>query len=475
MLLCAAHALAGSVSRPNIVFILADDLGINDLACYGRTEHRTPSLDRLAADGARFTSAYCAQPICSPSRAAILSGKSPARLHLTTYLPGRADCSSQKLLHPVIRQELPLEDKSLAEYLRDAGYATACIGKWHLGGQGFGPLEQGFDVYHPGKAVTTPSDTEGGKGEFDLTRAAREFISNNRARPFFLYLAHDSPHIPYSARTNLVERNVGAFEPAYAALIETLDESVGQLLRHIEELGLARDTMVIFTSDNGGLHVPEAHHPRITHNGAHRAGKGYLYEGGLRIPLIIKWPGRVAPGRILDDPVVNTDWLPTLLGAAGIREPRGLDGISFMGLVAGGKAVKNREFFWHFPHYSNQGGRPGGAMRKGDWKLVENYEDGTVELYNLRRDAGERRDVSDEEPRRARQMKTSLAQWRARMASQTNTLNPDFDVASHKALYEDVDTSKFDPAAAERDQWERIAAWRRLMDQARGGAPPARH
>ena len=267
---------------PNIVFILADDLGINDLGCYGRSEHHTPNLDRLAADGMRLTSAYCALPICSASRAAIMSGKNPARLHLTTFLPGRPDCPSQQLLHPVIRQQLPLEETTLAEHLKAAGYATACIGKWHLGGAGFGPREQGFDVYHPGQAVTTPSDTEGGKGEYDLTAQAEKFIEASRDRPFFLYLAHNSPHIPYSAKEKLVAENHGAFEPAYAAVIESLDDTVGQLLRRLDALGLAANTIVIFTSDNGGLHVPELSHERITHNAPYRAGKGFLHEGGLR-------------------------------------------------------------------------------------------------------------------------------------------------------------------------------------------------
>ncbi len=229
----------GAAQQPNIVFVLADDLGIHDLACDGRSEHHTPHLDRLAAEGTRFTSAYCAQPICSPSRAAILTGKHPARLHLTTYLPGRPDGPSQQLLHPAMHQQLPLEEKTLAEYLRDAGYATACVGKWHLGGAGFGPREQGFDVAYPGHAVTPPSDTEGGKGEYDLTAQAEQFIEAHRERPFLLYLAHNSPHIPYSAREALIARNRDAFEPVYAAVIESLDDTVGRLLRRIETLGLA--------------------------------------------------------------------------------------------------------------------------------------------------------------------------------------------------------------------------------------------
>jgi len=289
-------------ASPNIVFILADDLGVNDLGCYGRKDHRTPNLDRLAGQGMRFTSAYCAQPICSPSRAAILTGKTPARLHLTTFLPGRADAPSQKLLHPKINQQLPLEEKTLAEYLEAAGYATALIGKWHLGGNDYPPTNQGFGLYDPGRANTTPSDSEGGKGEFDLTRKAEQFIEQNRDKPFFLFLAHNSPHINYSARTELIEKNKSAFEPTYAALIETLDQAVGQLLAKIDALGLTENTIVIFTSDNGGLHVPEANHQKITHNRPFRAGKGFLYEGGLRIPLLVRWPGHIPAKSATDTP-----------------------------------------------------------------------------------------------------------------------------------------------------------------------------
>ena len=221
-------ALRGSgPARPNILFILCDDLGINDLHCYGRQDHHTPNLDRLAQQGMRFTSAYCAQPICSPSRAAILTGKTPARLHLTTYLPGRPNAASQKVLHPEIEMQVPLEEKMICNYLKEAGYATAAIGKWHVGGRGFGPLEHGFDIYHPGKANTTPSATEGGKGEYDLTATAEKFIEEHRDRPFFVYLAHNSPHIPYDAQPRRIDHNAQAFEPVYAGVIETLDDTVG--------------------------------------------------------------------------------------------------------------------------------------------------------------------------------------------------------------------------------------------------------
>ena len=460
----APAAAPATPSPPNIVFILTDDLGINDLACYGRREHRTPHLDRLAAQGTRFTAAYCAQPICSPSRAALLTGKAPARLHLTTYLPGRPDCRSQKLLHPRIRMEVPLEEKTLAEHLKAAGYATACIGKWHIGGPGFGPRDQGFDVVHAGRAVTTPSETEGGKGEYDLTRQAMQFIETHRDRPFFLYLAHNTPHIPYAAKTNLVEKNRGALEPVYAAVIESMDDTVGLLLAKLDALGLAANTLVIFTSDNGGLHVPEGPHRTITQNAPFRAGKGFLYEGGLRIPLIVRWPGRVPAGRTVDAPVLNTDWLPTLLELAGRPVPEGLDGVSLALLLTGRGDPPARQLFWHFPHYTNQGSQPGGAVRDGEWKFIEHYEDGRVELFNLARDLGETNNLASQQPERVRQLRAHLAAWRESVGAQTNTLNPDFDPALHRALYVDVDVSRYNAATADPALRERLLAWRKQMN-----------
>ena len=359
-----APAPAAQTRPPNIIFILADDLGVNDLGVYGRKEHRTPHLDRLAAEGLRFTTAYVASPICSPSRAALMTGRAPARLHLTTYIPGRPDTPSQKLLHPPMRQQLPLEETTVAERLRAAGYATAMIGKWHLGGTGFMPRDQGFDVEHAGQATTKPSETEGGKGEYDLTSQAERFIDANRERPFFLYLAHNNPHIPFlSARPALVTANAGAFEPAYAATLQTLDDSVGRLLAHLDATGLRERTVVIFTSDNGGLHVPEGPHPRVTHNTPFRAGKGYLYEGGLRVPLIVRGPG-IPAGRVVDAPVLNSDWLPTLLDLAGAPAAPNLDGVSQMNVLRTGKPASTaRTFFWHIPHYTNQGSRPAGAVQ----------------------------------------------------------------------------------------------------------------
>jgi arylsulfatase A-like enzyme len=472
--MAATPAQSAPAAPPNILFILCDDLGINDLACYGRRDHHTPHLDRLARQGMRFTSAYCAQPICSPSRAAILTGKTPARLHLTTYLPGRPDAASQKVLHPEIEMQVPLREKMICNYLHDAGYATAAIGKWHVGGAGFGPLEHGFDVYHPGRANTRPSATEGGKGEYDLTAAAEAFIETHRNRPFFVYLAHNTPHIPYDAQPRRIDNNARAFEPVYAGVIETLDDTVGRLLRKLDALQLAGNTIVVFTSDNGGLHVPEGPHPKVTHNTPYRAGKGFVYQGGLRIPLIVRWPGHVPVATVVDDPVINTDWIPTLLEMLGRPVPAGLDGVSFAALLNGHGPAPARKFFWHFPHYTNQGSRPSGAMRDGPWMMVEYYDDQQAELYDLRQDLGESRDLAPSRPQRVDQMRAALAAWRREVHAQGNTPNPDFDPAQYRRLYLDVDASRFDPANADQAQWEKMWQWRKEMNAAVDGAKRAK-
>jgi arylsulfatase A-like enzyme len=463
LLFCQAPVQAGNDAQlPNIVFILCDDLGVNDLHCYGRKDHKTPNLDRLATQGMRFTSAYCAQPICSPSRAAILTARNPARLHLTTFLPGRPNCVSQKLLNPEIQMQVPLEEKVLPRYFKPLGYVCGAFGKWHIGGKGFGPIEHGFDSYHPGKANTTPSPTEGGKGEYDLTAAAEQFITDNRQKPFLVYLAHNTPHIPYSAQQARVDGNRTAFEPVYAGVIETLDDTVGRLLAKLDELKLVENTIVVFTSDNGGLHVPEGPHPKITHNTPYRAGKGYVYEGGLRIPLIVRWPGRIPAGKVVDDPVVNTGWIPTLLELAGQPVPRGLDGTSFAAGLKGGDWPKSR-LFWHFPHYNNQGGRPTGAVRDGNWLLVAFYDEDKNELYNLGDDMSQKQDLAAKHPQRVTELRTTLETWCRENNAQTNKPNPDFVPGKFRELYVDTDPSRFDPAAATDKQWEEIRKWREGM------------
>ena len=461
------RAAAAQARPPNIVFILADDLGIYDLGIYGRTEHHTPNLDRLAAEGLRFTTAYVASPICSPSRAAIMTGRAPARLHLTTYIPGRADAASQQLLHPPMRQELPLAETTIAERLRTAGYATAMIGKWHLGGAGFAPRDQGFDVQHAGQATTTPSETEGGKGEYDLTREAMRFVDANRDRPFFLFLSHNNPHIPFlSARPELIAANKTAFEPAYAATVQTLDDSVGRLLAHLDQSGLRERTIVIFTSDNGGLHVPEGPHPRVTHNTPYRAGKGYLYEGGLRVPLIVRGPG-LLERRVIDTPFLNADWLPTLLDLAGASAATDLDGVSQAPVLRTGKSpTATRIFYWHLPHYTNQGSRPAGAARDGRWKLVEHYDSDDVELFDLESDVGEQRDLSKVDPERTAALRQRLRAWRAAVSAQENTPNPAVDLRLYRQLYVEFDPTRFDPLRADAAAWSAVATWRERMNSA---------
>jgi len=465
--LLACTLSAAEPAKPNIVFILCDDLGVNDLHCYGRRDHRTPNLDRLARDGMRFTSAYAAQSICSPSRAAILTAKTPARLHLTTYLPGRANSVAQKLLHPQIALQVGLEEKTLPDYFKSAGYTTAAIGKWHIGGVGFGPAEHGFDVVKTPAVNTTPSATEGSKGEYAMTRFAEEFIDANRERPFVLYLAHNNPHIPYKATPEHAAAHAGAFEPVYAAVIETLDTVVGRVLTKLDALQLTEKTLVIFTSDNGGLHMPEGGHARVTHNTPFRAGKGFLYEGGLRIPLIARWPGRIPAGAVVDTPVINTDWIPTLLSLVGLPIPAGLDGIDTTPVLTGRGSMAPRPFHWHFPHYNNQGGRPGGAMRDGTWKLVEFYDaPDAPELYDLATDIGEKTNLADRHADRVRTMRAALAKWRNSIRAQLNTPNPDVVASRYREIYTDFDVSRFEPASASHAQWSSVASWRNLMNAA---------
>jgi arylsulfatase A len=457
--------LAGQeAKRPNVVLIFADDLGINDLGCYGRLDHNTPNLDKLAKQGIRFTSSYCSQPICSPSRAGILTGIAPARLHLTTFLPGRPDTPAQKLLHPKMQMQLATEQKTLAERFADAGYATACVGKWHLGGAGFGPKDQGFQFVHAGKGNTQPSETEGGKGEYDLTRAAIEFVEANKDKPFFLYLPHNNPHIPLAAKQELIDKNKDAFNPLYAAVVETLDDSVGLLLDKLDELKLTENTIVIFTSDNGGLHVLEFENTPATHNTPFRAGKGYVYEGGLRVPTIVRYPGVTPAGAVSDVPITNLDLTATLSKLCGLEGPKESDGIDISAALRG-ETLPERTLYWHFPHYTNQGGRPAGAVRQGKWKYVELYDTGESELYDLSTDIGETRNLKDPESlARAQDMKAQLLKWRAVVGAQENTPNPNFDGALFEQLYIMTDPSKFEATRTSAEMERQQKEWRATMN-----------
>ncbi len=463
-----------AANGPNLVVILADDLGINDLSCYGRKDQPTPHLDQLARQGARFTNAY-AQPVCSPTRAELMTGRAAARLHLTTFLPGRGDAPSQLLLHPTIEQQLPRGEKTIAELLHNAGYATACLGKWHLGNTGSLPTDRGFDLYFPGHAQTNPSTEEGGKGEYELTARAEKYLEENKGRPFFLYVAHNSPHIPLGAKAELIARHKDAFNPVYAAMMESLDDCVGRVVAKVDALGLADRTVIVFLSDNGGLHVLEGTQTPATHNTPYRAGKGFCYEGGLRVPAIVRWPGKVPAGVVLDTPVTSVDWTPTFLSLAGVTPPNKLDGLSLAGLLTEKKSLLSRALYWHFPHYTNQGGRPAGAIREGNWKLIEHYEDGRCELFNLARDPGEKADLSAPEPARVADLRGKLERWRREVGAQENTANPNFNATGWRKLYVDVDVSSLPEEAKAAALAARLQTWKREMAQAvpRGGATPA--
>jgi arylsulfatase A-like enzyme len=465
MLVVAAAPLAAAETKPpNIVFILADDLGINDLSCYGRKDQPTPKLDRLAEQGMRFRNAYAAQSVCSPTRAAIMTGKSPARLHLTTFLTGRENAPSQLLLHPNINMDLPADAKTIAERLKEAGYKTGGFGKWHLGTKAI-PTRRGFDVFFAGHAGTKPSDTEGGKGEYELTEHAEKFITEHKDEPFFLYLAHNNPHVPLAAKPALIEKHKDAWNPTYAAMIETLDDCVGRVVARIDELGLSERTIVIFTSDNGGLHVQEGPHSPSTHNTPYRAGKGFLYEGGIREPLIVRWPGKVKAGTTNDTPVISTDWTPTLLALTGVEAKEKFDGVSLAALLTKGENLPARPLFWHIPHYTNQGSRPSGAVRVGDWKLIEHYENGSCELFNLAQDPSETKDLSAHEPARVAELRGQLEKWRRDVGAQMNTANPDFNGTLWKKLYRDFDSSNLAAVEKSAIAEKQMTPWRNLMNQ----------
>jgi arylsulfatase A-like enzyme len=441
---------ANAAEKPNVVIILIDDLGRNDLGCYGSRYYRTPNVDKLAADGVRFSDAYAACPVCSPTRASILTGKYPARLHLTDWLPGRADRPDQKLVRPAIRQHLPLEEVTLAEALKGAGYVTGHVGKWHLGGAGFGPQQQGFDVNVAGDQTGSPrsyfapfKDAQGRfmpgleqapAGEYltdRLTTEAEKFIDTNRDRPFFLYFAHYAVHIPLRAKQEMIAkyptdgRPGTQNNPIYAAMIESMDESVGRVVKKLADLGLDKKTLVVFTSDNGGLAVREGPNTPSTTNAPLREGKGFLYEGGIRVPLVIAGPGVEKPGMTSDVPVSSIDFFPTVLELCGVTSDATPDGVS-IGPVLKGGPVNRDALYWHYPHYANQGGRPGGVVRAGDMKLIEFYENDRRELFDIKRDPGESRNLAADKPDVVRQLATKLELWRVGVEAQMPRPNPDY-------------------------------------------------
>lgn len=444
-----AFATSTTAAPPNVVVILADDLGAHDLGCDGSKYHRTPHLDRLAREGVRFTAGYAACCVCSPTRAALLTGKTPARLGLTDWLPGRrADRPEHPLAPPTIPQQLALDEVTLAEALRDAGYVTGHVGKWHLGGAGHEPEKQGFASNvggdHTGTALSyfapfankgrfMPGLEKAEEGEYLTDRLATEaeqFLDRARGRPFFLYLPHYAVHIPLRAKAELIKKYPGKVTPGrqsnatYAAMLESLDDSVGRVLRKLDDLKVSDNTIVVFTSDNGGLATTEGPNTPPTINAPLRDGKGHLYEGGLRVPWLVRWPGVTKAGSTSAVPVVTHDLYPTLLEACGIA-PKGIvDGVSLVGLLRGKGEPKREALYWHYPHYSNQLGRPGGVIREGRYKLIEFYEDNRRELYDLQASVGEHRNLAAEQPEVTERLAKRLAAWRKDVSAKMPTANP---------------------------------------------------
>ncbi|MFN7920393.1 MAG: sulfatase [Bryobacteraceae bacterium] len=447
-----ASAFAPRRRTPNIVLILLDDYGWRDTGYNGSTFYETPNIDRLARSGMVFTNGYSASPVCSPTRAAIMTGKYPARLHVTSHLQGASNRYHRtKVLQPNARLELPLEEVTIAELLRARGYRTASIGKWHLGKSGFLPQDQGFDVSFAGDEAGSPNDffypawkkkipLEGKPGDYltdRLTDLAVDFIHTSKDRPFFLYLPHFAVHVPIQAKPEKVRKYDAKSRPEnpqnfgeYAAMIESADESVGRVVDALDRAGVSGNTLVMFASDNGGVSSREWKNKQITSNLPLRRGKGWLYEGGIRVPSIVRWPGVTKPGSQCHEPVASYDYAPTFAEIAGVPRVKmpPMDGRSFAPLLRG-KQQNVRDMFWHYPHYSPQLGRPAAALRRGDYKLIRFFEDDRVELYDLKNDIGETRDRAAAEPTRAAAMRQSLDRLLAETKAQLPVPNPNYDAS----------------------------------------------
>jgi len=450
----------------NFVFFLIDDLGWTDLGCYGSTFCETPNIDKLASEGMRFTDAYAACPVCSPTRASILAGKYPARLGITQWIGGPNEPTPY-------RHYLPLEEVTIAEALKEAGYATGFVGKWHLATREpdrakYYPDKQGFDVniagdtsgapptyfwpYKKGNRELETMPPGGHDGEYltdRLTDESLKFLDANKDKPFLLYLSHYAVHTPIESKKKLTDKYKARAEklpepdgarflpvygryktrqvqdnPAYAGMVQSVDESVGRIMDKLEQLGVADNTAVIFMSDNGGLSTVRREGP--TCNLPLRAGKGWLYEGGVREPMIIKWPGKVRPGSVCSEPVTSTDFYPTMLQMTGLKlkPEQHVDGVSLVPLLKGGGKLNREAIYWHYPHYHGSGNRPSGAVRTGDYKMIEWYEDNTVELYNLKNDIGEKHDLAERMPEKAAELRKMLHLWRKQVNAKMPASGP---------------------------------------------------
>jgi arylsulfatase A len=455
-LAASIDALATDAEHTNVVLILIDDLGWNDLSCYGSEYYQTPNIDRLAGEGMRFTDGYAACNVCSPSRAAIVSGKYPARLLLTQWLPsGRWNAQANKLREGRYISNLPLEEVTIAEAMREAGYSTAFMGKWHLGTETYYyPEHQGFDLnvagrdygapgsyFYPfegswsipttGKTLHKDSPLSGSPGDYlpdRLAEEAEKFIRGRAEKPFFLMLSHYAVHTPLQAKKERIARYAQVPKaqrqgnPIYAAMVESVDDSVGRVMKTLRDLSIEDRTLVIFTSDNGGF-------ARATKNAPLRANKGSNYEGGIRVPFIVKWPGKTQPGSVSNDPVIGMDVYPTVLEATGqkLRPYQHVDGVSLVPVLTGAGPLKRDAIYWHYPHYNKHPSAfPSGVIRAGDWKLIEAFETGTLTLYNLVDDIGETTDLSGSEPEKLAELHSMLQAWRGEVGADPMRPNPEY-------------------------------------------------
>lgn len=459
LLLAPPAALHAAEHRPNIVLILADDLGWSDLGCYGADLHETPNLDRLARQGVRFTDAY-AMSVCTPSRAALLTGKHAARLHMTIWSEGsKGGPKKRKLIEAGSRHDLPHTETTLARHLQEAGYLTALVGKWHLGDASHYPETHGFDVNIGGTQWGAPQTffwPYSGSGRFGpefryvphlefgkpgeyltdrLTDEALRVIDHAGDQPFFLYFAHYAPHTPMEAKADDVRHFEAKLRPGqhhqnavYAAMVKSLDDSVGRVLDHLKQSGMEQNTLVIFTSDNGGyIGTEKGQTVPVTSNAPLRSGKGSLYEGGIRVPLIVRWPGVTPEAAECREPVVVMDLFHTLTAKLSHAKPTGsADGIDLKALLQNPVTKLKRDaLYFHYPHYYATT-TPVSAIRSGDWKLLEYLEDGRRELYNLKDDPGENTDLAERMPDQAASLLKQLHQWRTEVNAAMPTPNPNF-------------------------------------------------
>lgn len=440
LLACLALASPAAPAPLNFIVVLIDDMGASDLACTGSTFHQTPHIDQLAREGMRFDRAFSACTVCSPTRAALLTGQSPARTRITDWIAGH-ERPKARLLPPDWCKELPETITTLPEALRSKSYASATIGKWHLGNTS--PLQHGFDRnaggYHRGQPETwfapyrNPALKDGPDGEFlteRLTAEAIRFMTEHKDRPFFVYLPHYSVHTPLGGKPEVIAQyrskvsdNNPHRNPVYAAMVASVDDSIGQLRKAVRDLALADRTVFIFTSDNGGL-LGNARNP-ITSNLGLRAGKGSPWEGGVRVPLLIDWPGLTKPGSVCPDPVITMDLAVTIANAAGSPLPKPVDGTDLQPALRG-EPLPSRPLCWHYPHYHPGGASPYSAILLDGWRLVRFLEDGHEELYHIASDPAERTECSAQHPDRRARLATALDQWLAHTSAQSPRPNPDF-------------------------------------------------